>query len=281
MDKSSGPDEIFYSDERVSVHHGDAVEVLSRMRGESVDAIVTSPPYADQRKYGGAAPDEYAAWLGPFLSAMMRVISPFGSLMLNIGRCARDHEEKPIAIDALVEARARGWYLLDTIIWKKDNALPWSSTDYLHSVHEYVWWLAPLPKRAYRGYTPETRGEHAETSLARWKQGYRRSDDERYHKRGKRIADPHPDGSRPKSVFEAAIGTERGLKHTATMAPKLARHLVALSTPPGGLVLDPFCGAGTTLRAAKYSGRRAIGVDLDITACEETVARLSQEVLAV
>lgn len=271
---------LYYEDEFVTLHHGDAREVLKRVPMYA-DAVVTSPPYADQRRYGGAAPNDYGPWLRPFLDELLKVVSLSGSMMLNIGRCAREAREVPIAVAALNEALECGWELLDTIIWKKDNALPWSSTQYLHSVHEYVWWLAPVPKAAYRGYTRETRGTHAPSSLERWKQGYRRTDDERYHKRGKRIADPHPEGSRPKSVYEAAIGQERGIKHPAPMAMRLARHLVALACPPRGVVLDPFCGSGTSLIAARESGRRAIGIDHDEPACAETVERLSQGVLAL
>ena len=58
---------------------------------------------------------------------------------------------------------------------------------------------------------------------------------------------------------------------------KLMEWLVTLVTPPGGTVLDPFAGSGTTLQAARDKGFRAIGVEADVDHCELIVARLSKD----
>ena len=72
-----------------------------------------------------------------------------------------------------------------------------------------------------------------------------------------------------------------GTGHLTEKPLPLMRELVSLFTDPGNLILDPFMGSGTTLRAAKDLGRRAIGIELEEKWCEVAAKRLSQEVLAL
>jgi hypothetical protein len=127
---------------------GDALEGMRELSAGSVDAIMTSPPYADQRVYGegkrgktkhgqsrrqrSAAPALAAEWLEPFLEEMLRVCSPAGSLALNLGVVMRDGEESDWADDVLRRARVMGWKLLHRMVWHKPNAIPLSHAAYLH-----------------------------------------------------------------------------------------------------------------------------------------------------
>lgn len=243
---------------------------------ESVDAIVTSPEYADQRKYkhgARTAPSVYAEHFTPFLAEMLRVLRAEGSLMLNLGVIFRAGEETPYAEEVVGAARRLGWRLLHRMIWHKPNPLPLSHPAYLTVAHEWVFWLAKS-QHAYRGYDRDTRTPHSETSLRRIKDAYQRSKDERYRKRS--ATNPlHPDGARPTTVFSCAVGSTRGIRHPAPMPLKLALHLVSLSTPAGGLVLDPFCGSGTTLLAARMRGRSAMGCDINGEYLQEAAERLA------
>ena len=265
------------------IRQGDALEQLGLLEPGTVDAIVTSPPYADQRPGWGAPPDLFAAWLSPFLAEMLRVVKPTGSLMLNIGRVVRNGEERPCAEDARRCAQASGWVWLDTIVWVKPNSLPGSSTGYMHSAHEYVWWLGAT-KGAYRGYTRETRSPHAASSVKRAEEGRVRaghtSKNPRYRKEGPKRFGLHPDGARPKTVFVAPVGQVKGMLHPAPMPLALALFLVGLACPPGGTVLDPFCGSGTTGMACLATGRRFQGIELDPGYCEEARRRIAGPLFA-
>lgn len=264
-------------DNDLALFHGDALAVMGGWPDECVDSIVTSPEYADQRKYkhgADTAPEVYADHFLPFLDEMRRVLRPAGSLMLNLGVIMRKGEESPWADQVLDRARASGWKLLHRTIWRKSNPLPLSHPPYLTIAHEWVFWLAKTTD-VYRGYDADTRTPHAEGSLRRINDPYLRSKDERYSRRGKANA-LHPDGAKPTTVYTCAVGSTRGIKHPAPMPLDLARYLVSLSCPRGGVVLDPFCGSGTTLVAAHQRARRAVGIDLNDEYLDEAVRRLTE-----
>lgn len=266
------------ADPDFSLYLGDALDILPSLDAGSVDAVVTSPPYGDQRKQ--APMDGYVEWLSPFLDELLRVVKPSGSLMLNLGRIFRNGEEVPYHEEAMLAARRLGWFRIDTIIWHKLNAHPFGAPQYLLNRHELVYWLGRTVD-SYRGYTDETRTAPASTTVERRGRAGLRGPKNRARNNYVPAArtNVNPDGVRPSSVFGCNVGREKGLEHDSPMALELASHLVALSCPPGGLVLDPFAGAGTTALAARQSGRRSIGIEVDPAAAEECARRLAQQSL--
>jgi DNA modification methylase len=258
-----------------TVHVGDGLELIAGIRPFSVNAIVTSPPYADLRGYGGSTPGDYADWLTPFLGRWLDVLAPQGSLMLNLGRVFRDGEETPYHELTMLRARELGWRRIDTLIWNKRSAPP-RGGNYLHDVHEYVYWLA-RDVDAFRGYAEVGERRDPETIARYGRANVRGAKDEDYDTPTRRRVTPAQleDGViAPKSVFECGAGSVSGLEHPAPMEYRLARRLVQLSCRPGGLVLDPFLGSGTTAVAALELGRRCIGFELDATYAAEAVDRI-------
>ena len=83
------------------IHVGDCLDIMRMMPGESVDLIVTSPPYADARKhtYGGIAPDAYVAWFTERADEMLRLLKPSGSFVLNIKEKAVDGQRHTYVLD--------------------------------------------------------------------------------------------------------------------------------------------------------------------------------------
>jgi site-specific DNA-methyltransferase (adenine-specific) len=265
----------FVNDADFTLYVGDALEVLRLLPGESVDAVVTSPPYADARlDYDHVSAHEYGDWTHAWVSAALPVVKTSGSLLLNLGRLHRNGEESDYWIDALNRARAAGWKWIDTIVWRKTKAVP-KAGPYLHDVHEYVLWFARRTD-AYRGYDEETRVPHSPLTVARYARGKLSGQKGQAHRERPPL---NPLGGRPTSVYTSSVGIAPGNPHPAPMADDLARHLIALSCPHGGTVLDPFMGSGTTALVARKLGRRSIGIELSpeyATLCAE---RLQQQSL--
>lgn len=266
---------LYLRDPDVELHHGDALAVLRELPDESVDAVVTSPPYADARPDVPGEPlDTFAEWMEPILAELLRVTVRGGSLMLNLGRRFRDGCEHTFNEQTAARAEVVGWQRIDTIIWSKTNPAG-KGSPYLTNAHEYVYWFG-VTADAYRGYD-ETRQPYALESLARFKRAPRppaKLDPTR-----RPGTPPHPNGAKPWSVFACSVGEDKGNPHPSPMATRLARHLVLLSCPPGGLVLDCFAGSGTTLYVARKLGRRSIGIDLSSDYLAMASRRLAQQSL--
>ena len=90
---------------------GDSKEQLKALPDNCVDLIVTSPPYADQRKssYGGVRPDEYVEWFLPISEQLMRVLKPTGTFILNIKEKVVEGERSVYVMELILEMRRQGW----------------------------------------------------------------------------------------------------------------------------------------------------------------------------
>lgn len=85
-----------------------------------------------------------------------------------------------------------------------------------------------------------------------------------------------------KTIHAPTVGAQnKGIDHPSPKPQELMRWLILGATEIGGMVLDPFMGSGTTLRAAKDLNRKAIGIEIEEKYCEIAAQRLSQEVLAL
>lgn len=311
----SGP---YYADERVTLWHGDALTILSGLPSGSVDCCVTSPPYFGLRDYGvegqmGAesTPAEYVEAMRAVFAEARRVLADDGTLWLNLGDSysggnrstfdtkggktrARGHSEaRPISglpgknllgipWRVALALQDDGWVLRNSIIWHKTNAMPESVTDRLAGRHENVFMLSkgkrywfdldPIREpvvstdapRAISGRNLTPRHVSA-TDNTGWKD---------------HLVSAHTAGRNPGDVW--SIPTQPfGEAHFAVMPPALAERCVIAGCKPGGVVLDPFSGVGTTGMVAAKHGRRYVGIELNTATLDLSLrTRLAQPGLA-
>jgi site-specific DNA-methyltransferase (adenine-specific) len=84
-------------------------------------------------------------------------------------------------------------------------------------------------------------------------------------------------GGLPDNVLRSGFGKGEGSRHVAQKPVKLLQALIELTTLPGQIVLDPFCGSGSTLVAAKWVGRKYIGFEVDPDAVKVAKERLAPD----
>ena len=105
---------------------GDCKEILKELPKNTIDLIVTSPPYADQRKstYGGIPPKKYVEWFLPISKELLRVLKPTGSFILNIKERVVSGERSTYVMELILEMRKQGWLWTEEYIWHKKNCYP-------------------------------------------------------------------------------------------------------------------------------------------------------------
>ncbi|WP_414540227.1 DNA-methyltransferase [Stenotrophomonas forensis] len=279
-----------YSTPVGAAYLADALEVLRAIPSESVDVVVTSPPYALQfkKEYGNADKADYVAWLLPFAKEIHRVLKTDGSFVLNIGGSynkgapTRSLYHFKLLI-ALVEDL--NFHLAQECFWYNPAKMPtpaeWVNVRRVRvkdSV-EYVWWLGKTewPKANNRNvlkpYGPDM--------LRLASRGVRATTRPSGHSIKASFATTSAGGAIPSNVVEDDSPSDmlrfgnnsandrytefcrsEGVKiHPARFPAQLPEFFIKLLTEPGDLVLDPFAGSNTTGAVAEALGRRWIAVD--------------------
>ncbi|MDT8447105.1 MAG: site-specific DNA-methyltransferase [bacterium] len=274
------PDKILYQlpVEESAIFVGDALQVLSRLPAESVQAVITSPPYWGLRDYGiegqiGLEPSlpEFLQHLVSVFDEVYRVLKQDGSLWLNIGdgytsgnrgyrapdkkNSARAMSVRPDTPEGLkpkdlvgipwklaFALQESGWYLRSDIVWNKPNAMPESVRDRPTKSHEYLFLLTKSEKYFYNGGAIKEVGTN----------GILRNRRTVWHVNTQAFA----------------------MAHFATFPVSLIEPCILASTEPGQIILDPFFGAGTVGLAAESYQRKYIGIELNPEYVEMAATRL-------
>ena len=251
---------------RNALWHGDCLERLHDLPGESVDLIVTSPPYADSRKatYGGVHPDDYAAWFLPIGDELRRVLKPDGTFILNIKEKALDGERHPYVLELIQGLRGQGWRWTEEYIWHKRNCAPGKWPNRFRDAWERCLQFNKQKQfRMYQEAVMVPTGDWAKSRLKNLSETDKTRDTSRVGSGfGKNISHwVGRDRAYPTNVLHLA--TECGNKgHSAAFPSELPAWFIKLFSQPGDLVLDPFVGSGTTCVVAHGLGRDYLGIEI-------------------
>lgn len=275
--------EPYYDRDGITIYHGDARDVLPSLTPSSVQVLVTSPPYwGSLRLYGDGdgdvgeeqTPEIYVERMVALFTHARPAMRDDGSVWLNVGDVYAASGKGGGGIRG---ARAAGW---KTIIQRPGFRMPpegYKPKDLtlvapqlaaaLRSdgwyLRQTIIWDKPVAVEPIRLDRPSTSHEYIYLFSV---------------SQDSAVRDP---GLKwwQQSVWR--IQPDASTDHPATMPIELARRAIQAGSRPGDIILDPFMGSGTTLRAAKDLGRKAIGIELEEQWCETAVQRLAQEVLAL
>lgn len=261
---------------------GDVREVLALIADESVHCVVTSPPYFWLRDYGvenqiglEGTVEGYVSEIAGVMAQIRRILRKDGTLFLNIGDTYYSGKGKSHGTDKKSKKRRfglrevdksggldigyarksiigipwrvairmceQGWVLRSSIIWHRDKCLP-----------EYV---RDRPRRSYEFV-------------------FMFAKDRKYYFDRKHLVDNNVD----EDVWTIATRSKNnGKVNSAPFPEELVERCLNIGCPPGGVVLDPFVGSGTTMQVALARRSPAIGIELNPDFCQYILKMLAGE----
>lgn len=245
---------------------GDCANELKKIPDNSVDLIITSPPYADQRKntYGGIHPDKYVEWFIPISKELLRVLKPTGTFILNIKEKVLDGERSTYVMELILEMKKQGWLWTEEFIWHKKNSYPGKWVNRFRDAWERL--LQFNKDRKFNMYQEEVMvpiGDWAKSRLKNLSDTDKIRDNSKVGSGfGKNISNwLTRDKAYPTNVLHLA--TECSNKnHSAAFPEDLPEWFIKLFTKENDIVLDPFMGSGTSLIVANKMLRNSIGIEI-------------------
>ncbi len=251
---------------RTDIYLGDSKEILKGLDDNSVDLIVTSPPYADQRNgtYGGIRHDRYVEWFLPVSEQLLRVLKPEGTFILNIKEKVVDGERSTYVMELILEMRKQGWLWTEEFIWHKKNCYPGKWPNRFRDAWERLLQFNKTRKfNMYQEAVMVPMGDWSKSRLRKLSETDKIRDNSKVGSGfGKNISNwLTRDKAYPTNVLHLA--TECSNKnHSAAFPEELPEWFIKLFTRENDIVLDPFMGSGTTLIVANRMMRHSIGIDI-------------------
>jgi site-specific DNA-methyltransferase (adenine-specific) len=246
----------------------DCLGLLKSIPSNSVDLVITSPPYDGQSKYGNGEKyerDWYEEFFMLVAGEIFRTLKPTGSFVLNYRSKRRQSERGTLQYELIFWLRDQGFLFCEDFVWGKPSPPPGRFNRFLKDAVEYCFQFA---KTSNWQFFPENC-----LTPARWDAKDRERRKRLAHNyvranapsgQGRKRVQAGPDLVRPSTLLHLEPEfSPNPARHPARFPASLPKFFINLLTEPGQLVVDPFGGTGTTALAAEQLGRRWILTEID------------------
>lgn len=245
---------------------GDNCEVMRQMDSESIDLVVTSPPYDDLRTYGGHAWDFYGvAW------NLCRLLTPGGVIVWVVNDETKDGQESGTSLRQAIHFQQLGLLLNDTMIYRTQKP-PANCAVRYQPAWEYVFVMSKGKPKTFNALLERCTYAGVGTSPTQ-----RSKDGKLTGGKRRTIKDQKP----RENIWEYKTGNGKTVStdHPAAFPEQLAADHIHSWSNEGDIVLDPFNGSGTTTKMAMVMGRRYIGIEINAEYVAIAESRLRQKVM--
>jgi DNA modification methylase len=256
---------LFLSNIVTKIIEGDCQQVLPTLQSDSIDLIVTSPPYANARRkqYGGVAHAEYSTWFLPIASELYRVLKPSGTFILNIKENVVNGERSTYVIELILSLRKLGFLFTEEFCWAKKNAMPGKWKNRFRDSWERL--LQFNKSRDFAMYQDAVMVRRKDSTAKRVvkfpanaTQRVKSATGSNFSRRFAAWIDR--EYVYPSNVLYLSVETTNK-KHSAVFPESIPEWFIKLFTVEGDTVLDPFSGSGTTGAVCCRLNRNFIGIE--------------------
>lgn len=234
-----------------TIYVENCLDTMSQMANNSIDMVLTSPPYDDLRAYNG-----YSFDFESIAKELARIIKPSGVIVWVIGDATKNGNESGSSFRQALYFQSLGLNLHDTMIYEKNSpAYPASRTGNRYTqIFEFMFVFSKgKPTCNLLIDKPNKWAGHKDFA-------------------GK-LKNPVPDFSPRNNIWKYTTSFN-GIKHPAPFPEQLATDHIASWSNPGDVVYDPFMGSGTTAKMALLAGRNFIGSEISKEYADIANARL-------
>jgi len=252
----------------VKLLFGDCKDKLKEIDSNSIDLILTSPPYANQRKntYGGVYPDRYVEWFKPISDELYRVLKHTGTFILNIKENVIEGQRSLYVMKLVISMVDNNWIFTEEFIWHKKNSFCGKWPNRFRDSWEHLYQFNKNKK--FNMFQEFVMQDACESTKNRLKNINNKNDVKNLESNSnsglKRnmFSCVNRDKVYPTNVIHCSTST-KNKNHPASFPEYIPEFFIKLFTEKNNVVLDPFAGSGTTIKIANKLNRNCIGIELN------------------
>ena len=240
-------------------YYMDCFEGIKQLEDNSVSLVITSPPYAEQRKsyYGGIPEKDYPQWTVDWMNELRPKLKDDASVCINIRPHIKNGEISDYVLRTRLALRENGWKECEELIWYKPDSPPMGSIKRPRRAWESVLWFC----KTNNPYC-NTKANGVESNRIGFEQSKFEESNNGYVHKGQNKAKT----GIARSTDVIICGTskiEKGYNHPAMFPIDVPLNIINMLSKENDLIVDPFIGSGTTGRACEKLGRNWVGFEIN------------------